>query len=764
MIHPVSTFTPIQTESKFSMLPALYLSPLTCNREIAIFKSIDAEGNQICTRATNNTTFTATALKIATYILSVGILPLLAFVLNLAIRCGSNYQYDEVEQRQPDLSIPNPAGPRLGQNQPLANEFDQRFENAVADYMKGDLDALQAGLLGVEPDDNFNKNAIEEAIHRKRSGMAAPVTPPPTQEPVNDLLVQSFLGISVEDLLEMRDALSPSEQRAVNEAIRRKQGGTPAPVTAHVQDFIPDLPPTPTQEHVNEQLVNAYWEMPVETLEQIRSGLDREEQRAIDEVIIRKRDLRKAEGNSGVLLPAPGTEKNQNETNKAKFMQLAADNNYYELVNSGIDALRTKYFEELVKYDAEIIANQPGRANNHWDNMQALEMLVKEQGESLEPEIKAATAVPPAPVPTVAAAPQTPSPVTLTQPVEVAAVILPPMDPEEIKAKRLAKFGGSMLLPGSAIIIENPATVSTVAPQPTQSINPAAPTIAPAPSVKTSSPKTTPADLPKGDHTSLSARAKALPPAPIQNSINLFAINKEEWEKNNAKTEQLKTKLMKWTFMTENPTPPSVASSPPKSIAAVQTTELATSPILTPASPEAPETKMADTIAAAPVGSVLGALNKTQAAQTSIVDLSKPADADKKENSDNFNVVGSSKPADTDREKNIVAKPIEKAFPISAPISPSKTAAEDLGFDPRLLRDEAKKRNRKNAPIASLVPQAPAIIKEKTTPPAAKPVDQPQQNKNLGNLFLEGARRRKEKTALKLEEQTPKSSVITSID
>ncbi|HEX2583401.1 MAG TPA: hypothetical protein VHL30_04720 [Chlamydiales bacterium] len=168
MVQPVPIFTPVETENTLSRLPALYLSPLFCNREVAVFNRTYLNGNQICDRKNYNTTFTATALKIATYILSAGILPLLAIVLNLAIRATTDYNYAVQESSLPTETDANETydgrAARIIRREDPQPEPTAR-ETEVLELMAWDREVLQAVL-----DDEANeerRSIILEAIARR---------------------------------------------------------------------------------------------------------------------------------------------------------------------------------------------------------------------------------------------------------------------------------------------------------------------------------------------------------------------------------------------------------------------------------------------------------------------------------------------------------------------------------------------------------------------------------------------------------------------
>jgi hypothetical protein len=98
MVHPIKVplFTPVvenENEAFLSSLPAIYLSPLFCNNDIAVIvpEAIDVAQNQDCNRRPLEATVTGTILKIISYFTII--LPLLAILLNLIIRCNTRYQY-----------------------------------------------------------------------------------------------------------------------------------------------------------------------------------------------------------------------------------------------------------------------------------------------------------------------------------------------------------------------------------------------------------------------------------------------------------------------------------------------------------------------------------------------------------------------------------------------------------------------------------------------------------------------------------------------
>lgn len=172
MVQPVSIFTPVETENKLSMLPALYLSPLFCYKEVAVFKPNETDVNQICDRKNYSTTFTATVLKIATYILSVGILPLLAIVLNLVIRANTDYKYavhESLPSSPPVATSPSETYEDIatrileGDEQPSAASTNDR-EIAIMQFM-GLGRANLLAILDTE-EGNENRGIIQEAINR----------------------------------------------------------------------------------------------------------------------------------------------------------------------------------------------------------------------------------------------------------------------------------------------------------------------------------------------------------------------------------------------------------------------------------------------------------------------------------------------------------------------------------------------------------------------------------------------------------------------
>jgi len=93
----VSTFTPVQGRS-LAYFPALYLTPIFGGREIAVLTNpvqLAADGSEGCTPSENKSSCLSTAFKIFTYILSLGIFPLLAILINLTVRACSKFHYIE---------------------------------------------------------------------------------------------------------------------------------------------------------------------------------------------------------------------------------------------------------------------------------------------------------------------------------------------------------------------------------------------------------------------------------------------------------------------------------------------------------------------------------------------------------------------------------------------------------------------------------------------------------------------------------------------
>jgi|GEM_PF-6402978 len=92
----ISSFTPVESENPLTLYPALYLSPLFQNREIAVVTQpvqLAANGSKGCTTKHLETSVLSTACKIFTYIISAGILPLFAILFQLAIRACHKFHY-----------------------------------------------------------------------------------------------------------------------------------------------------------------------------------------------------------------------------------------------------------------------------------------------------------------------------------------------------------------------------------------------------------------------------------------------------------------------------------------------------------------------------------------------------------------------------------------------------------------------------------------------------------------------------------------------
>ena len=209
----VPTFTPVGDELSLSNAAALYLTPFLCTKEVAVITpgAIDAQGNQDCTRKEFKTNMLATVFKVASYILTVGILPLLAVLLNVLIRCKTKYQYVNIAQPnvggQPATpATPTPAAPR--QADPT---LPTRVNNATAAMIRPP---------------QVNPQPIE------------PVTPPGAGEEDLDTLVAQYLnmGLSNEDLEAMKSGATEMQCLALDMAIEMATAlngrVAPAPVAA----------------------------------------------------------------------------------------------------------------------------------------------------------------------------------------------------------------------------------------------------------------------------------------------------------------------------------------------------------------------------------------------------------------------------------------------------------------------------------------------------------------------------------------------------
>lgn len=143
MLNTVPLFTPIKTEREWSSLPALYLSPLLCGKEVAVFdpREVDALGNQGCKRENNDTSWALTAWKIATYILSAGILPLLAIVFNLVIRLSTKYYYIQNSVHQESQTF----SPEKQAALDLVKELGENLRSLSPEF-KADEDVVLAAI------------------------------------------------------------------------------------------------------------------------------------------------------------------------------------------------------------------------------------------------------------------------------------------------------------------------------------------------------------------------------------------------------------------------------------------------------------------------------------------------------------------------------------------------------------------------------------------------------------------------------------------
>ncbi|MBN4066930.1 hypothetical protein JYU14_02485 [Simkania negevensis] len=123
----LSIFTPvISKENPWICYPALYLNPLG-GEKIAIhqIEKGQIDGYQQVKEGLHKTSLLATALKITSYVLSCGILPLLAVVVTLVIRAIYKFSWIQEEASSPARET---------------NKTDQEEETNLA--IKGQLDDL----------------------------------------------------------------------------------------------------------------------------------------------------------------------------------------------------------------------------------------------------------------------------------------------------------------------------------------------------------------------------------------------------------------------------------------------------------------------------------------------------------------------------------------------------------------------------------------------------------------------------------------------
>jgi len=202
----VPTFTPVGDELSLSNAAALYLTPFLCTKEVAVITpgAIDAQGNQDCTRKEFKTNMLATVFKVASYILTVGILPLLAVLLNVLIRCKTKYQY--VNIAQPNVGA-QPATPTPAAAREADPTLPTRVNNATAAMIRPP---------------QVNPQPTE------------PVTPTGSGEEDLDALIAQYvgMGLSNKELEAMKAGATETQCVAIDMAIELNGGVAPAPVAA----------------------------------------------------------------------------------------------------------------------------------------------------------------------------------------------------------------------------------------------------------------------------------------------------------------------------------------------------------------------------------------------------------------------------------------------------------------------------------------------------------------------------------------------------
>lgn len=106
-LNNVPLFTPVcSDEFPWLKLSAQYLSPLTGNLTEAVHNTGNpiVEGNFGCSEKPYETSMVSTAIKVATYFISSGILPLLALIVLCVSRMM--YQFHFMDNRYLDYKLP----------------------------------------------------------------------------------------------------------------------------------------------------------------------------------------------------------------------------------------------------------------------------------------------------------------------------------------------------------------------------------------------------------------------------------------------------------------------------------------------------------------------------------------------------------------------------------------------------------------------------------------------------------------------------------
>ena len=96
----ISYFTPIRGGGQIAEVAALYLTPLTRVTEIAVMSSSETYSKESYRQG-----YFATAVKIASYICSCGILPVLALIVHAVLRRGRHYVYQSASTTAPSSSV-----------------------------------------------------------------------------------------------------------------------------------------------------------------------------------------------------------------------------------------------------------------------------------------------------------------------------------------------------------------------------------------------------------------------------------------------------------------------------------------------------------------------------------------------------------------------------------------------------------------------------------------------------------------------------------
>ena len=102
----VFSFTPVESGDCFTSIFANYVGPIFGGREVAVLTDpieISSDGSRGCIAKMHEPSLLLTCVKIFTYIISLGIFPLLAILLNLVVRYYNQFHYI-TEAQTPHIS------------------------------------------------------------------------------------------------------------------------------------------------------------------------------------------------------------------------------------------------------------------------------------------------------------------------------------------------------------------------------------------------------------------------------------------------------------------------------------------------------------------------------------------------------------------------------------------------------------------------------------------------------------------------------------